>query len=98
MKSEQQLPLKEPLLVLFALGRTVNAASGDGAEWKPIIGKGDHRKAYKQWATHAGDASLLIALVWAEPVGPDGGCRAYTNACLPPGALAAAVWHYTGIS
>ena len=68
-----------------------------GEEGEPVFAKGDHEKAYRQWPVFPGDRHLLVALVWDESLGPNGGFKAYAHRALPFGALRA-VWVYTEIS
>ena len=67
------------------------------ADWKdegaPVLAKGDHKKAYRQWAVRPEHQCLVVSLVWSEDVGPQGGFLAFAHKALPFGALAA-VWGY----
>jgi hypothetical protein len=68
-----------------------------GADGVPLIAKGDHAQAYRQWPVHPDDVPLLVCLVWDDSVGHAGGYRAYAHKALPFGAFGA-VWGYTRVA
>ena len=67
------------------------------AEWldegAPVLAKGDHKQAYRQWAVRPEHQCYVVSLIWSEDVGPHGGFQAFAHKALPFGALAA-VWGY----
>ena len=69
----------------------------DFADWQddgaPVLAKGDHKQAYRQWAVRPEHQCYVVSLVWSEDVGPQGGFLAFAHRALPFGALAA-VWGY----
>ena len=68
-----------------------------GDDGVPLIAKGDHAQAYRQWPVHPDDMPLLVCLVWDDSVGHAGGFRAYAHKALPFGAFGA-VWGYTRVA
>ena len=68
-----------------------------GDDGVPLIAKGDHAQAYRQWPVHPDDIPLLVCLVWDDTVGPEGGFRAFAHKALPFGAFGA-VWGYTRVA
>ncbi|CAK0896809.1 unnamed protein product [Prorocentrum cordatum] len=67
---------------------------GDGGV--PLIAKGDHAQACRQWPVHPDDAPLLVCLVWDDSVGHAGGYRACAHKALPFGAFGA-VWGWAAL-
>ena len=68
-----------------------------GKPGEPRVSKGDHKKAFRTWATAPEDAHLLITWVWDALVGEGGGFLAFGHRALPFGSLAS-VWAYTWVS
>ena len=82
------------LCALLSAAHAVNATFQSwGEDGLPVFAKGDHEKAYRQWAVSPEELHLLVTLVWDEDVPPSGGCRAYAHRGLPFGATKA-VWAY----
>ena len=68
-----------------------------GTDGEPFIAKGDHKKAYRQWAVRADHRPYVVTLVWSDNVGPNGGFAAYVHRALPFGAFGA-VWGYARVA
>ena len=86
------------LCALLAAAHAVNATFESwGEDGLLVFAKGDHEKAYRQWAVSPEELNLLATLVSDDCVPPAGGCQAYAHRGLPFGATKA-VWAYTGIA
>lgn len=68
-----------------------------GADGQPVLAKGDHKQAYRQWPVAQEDECLLVILIFDPTIGTRGGFWAFSHRALPFGAFAA-VWGYHRIS
>ena len=86
---------------LGAMLRAIEYAASSFRHWgedgAPVIAKGDHKQAFRQWPVRPEHVKYAICLIWDDNVGPNGGYVAYGHQALPFGALAA-VWGYTRVA
>jgi hypothetical protein len=68
-----------------------------GTDGQPVLAKGDHKQAYRQWPVAEEDECLLVILIFDPTMGERGGFWAFSHRALPFGAFAA-VWGYQRLS
>ena len=67
-----------------------------GSDGEPLLAKGDHKKAYRQWPVRPDERKYVVTLIWSDDVGTEGGFLAFAHRALPFGAFGA-VWGYARV-
>ncbi|CAK0855107.1 unnamed protein product, partial [Prorocentrum cordatum] len=62
-----------------------------GSDGEPLLAKGEHKKACRQWPVRPDERNYVVTQVWSDDVGTEGGFLAFAHIALPFGALGA-VW------
>ena len=87
----------EGLKTLLAMAKAIAEVFEHDPVFRPIMAKGDHRKAFKQWPVYPAGRHAVVSVVWHEEIGPHGVFYACDHVAFPFG-LVASVWHCTKIS